>query len=68
MDHKGCQEGKATPKMVEIKCPVCGTVIEIFVRMGGGVNQTGRVMYDETCEKCGYVVQTDHCEDEFEKV
>jgi len=36
--------------------------------MGGGVNQTGRVMYDETCEKCGYVVQTDHCEDEFEKV
>lgn len=67
MDLKGCQEGKATPKMVEIKCPMCGTVMEIFVRLGGGVNQTGRVMYDETCGKCGYVVATDRCEDEFEK-
>ena len=31
----GCQEGKATPRLVEVKCPNCGECIEVFVLMGG---------------------------------
>ena len=32
---KGCEEGKATPKLVEVVCPRCGNELEEFVRMGG---------------------------------
>lgn len=27
MEHKGCQEGKAIPKITEVFCPSCGKVI-----------------------------------------
>jgi hypothetical protein len=43
MNLKGCQEGKATPKMVEIKCPECGDIIEVFVRMGGTIPDASRM-------------------------
>ena len=66
MELKGCQEGKATPKLTEIKCPQCGDCIEVFVRMGGGVGQTGRVVSDEKCLSCGYVVETGRAATEFE--
>ena len=26
---KGCQEGKATPKLTEIICPQCGEIVEV---------------------------------------
>ena len=53
---RGCQEGKATPQLMEIKCPKCGEEMEVFVRMGGGVGQTGNLVSDETCESCGHVI------------
>ena len=62
----GCQEGKATPKLTEVKCPQCGDVIELFVRMGGGVNETGRTVGDGACEKCGYAVPEGSSISEFE--
>lgn len=52
----GCQEGKNTPKLLEICCPQCGNIMEIFAYMGGINSMTGRVVHDERCSKCGYVV------------
>lgn len=51
----GCHEGKHTPRLVEVKCPKCQEVLEVFVKMGGSAKETGRVISDETCP-CGYVV------------
>ena len=50
----GCQEGKGTPKLVEIKCPQCSEYAEVFVKMGGAVGETGTLVADEACP-CGYV-------------
>ena len=50
----GCQEGKGTPKLVEIKCPQCGECAEVFVKMGGAIGETGTLVADETC-LCGYI-------------
>ena len=52
---KGCQEGKATPKLVEVKCPRCGEIVEVFVMMGGAVGKTGTLASEEVCG-CGYVL------------
>ena len=46
---KGCQEGKGTPRLVEVKCPKCGEFVEVFVKMGGAIGQTGTLVADETC-------------------
>lgn len=51
----GCQEGKGTPRLTEVKCPNCGTWVEVFVKMGGAVGQTGTLVADEKCE-CGFVL------------
>lgn len=53
----GCQEGKATPKMVEIKCPKCGGVIEVFVKMNGTSGETGTLAADEKCDGCDFVAE-----------
>ena len=50
---KGCQEGKATPKLTEVLCPECGEIGEVFVHMGGSADKTGRLASDEKCPKCG---------------
>jgi len=60
----GCQEGKMTPRLVEVKCPMCGKMVEVFVLMGGPIGKTGTLASDETCD-CGYVLaagtyQTDY--------
>lgn len=52
---KGCQEGKGTPRLVEVKCPKCGEYVEVFVKMGGTAGQTGTLAADETCD-CGHVL------------
>ena len=52
MAIRGCQEGKATPKYYEVKCPKCGEAVEVFVYMGGSADKTGRTVYDEMCS-CG---------------
>ena len=64
----GCQEGKKTPKIVEIKCPKCGEEIEVFVRMGGEVGMAGTLVSDETCDKCGYVAKEGTPLSEFQQV
>lgn len=51
----GCKEGKATPRLEEVKCPNCGQWVDVFVRMGGAFGQTGTLVSDETCE-CGHVL------------
>ena len=53
----GCQEGKATPKPQEVKCPQCGADMEVFVRMGGEIGYTGTLAADETCDACGFVAK-----------
>lgn len=52
---RGCQEGKGTPKLVEVRCPACGEYVEVFVLMGGAIGKTGTLAADETCA-CGYVL------------
>ncbi len=51
-----CQEGKSTPKLVEVLCPQCGAHMEIFVQMGGAIGFTGRTVSDEACSACGAVI------------
>ena len=52
---RGCQEGKATPKLMEVKCPKCGEYLDVFILMGGAVGKTGTLASDETCP-CGHVL------------
>lgn len=52
---KGCQEGKGTPRLVEVKCPKCGEYVEVFVKMGGVPGQTGTLVSDESCV-CGQLL------------
>ena len=56
MHHNGCQEGKATPRLTEIRCPKCGEAVEVFVRMGGSIGQTGTLVADESCPGCGHIL------------
>ena len=51
----GCQEGKHTPKLVEVHCPKCGGDMEVFVKMGGAIGETGCTIQEEVCQ-CGYVI------------
>ncbi|MBR4972571.1 MAG: hypothetical protein IKY59_06350 [Oscillospiraceae bacterium] len=52
---KGCQEGKGTPRLTEVKCPKCGEYVDVFVIMGGAIGKTGTLASDETCT-CGHVL------------
>lgn len=62
----GCQEGKATPRLSEVKCPVCGDYVDVFIKMGGEVGKTGTLVSDETCP-CGYVLKAGTYEKEYER-
>ena len=62
----GCQEGKGTPHLVEVKCPKCGEMVEVFVLMGGPIGKTGTLVNDETCP-CGYVFSAGSYETDYEK-
>ena len=50
----GCQEGKHTPKLVEVPCPRCGAMVELFVRMNGPHGEAGTLVQEERCA-CGFV-------------
>ena len=63
---RGCQEGKGTPRLTEVKCPNCGEYVEVFVLMGGPIGKTGTLANDETCP-CGYVLPEGSFETEYEK-
>ena len=51
----GCQEGKGTPRLTEVKCPKCGEFVVVFVRLGGRPGETGALVSDETCV-CGHIL------------
>ncbi len=61
---KGCQEGKCTLRLVEVKCPKCGEYVEVFAKMGGAIGQTGPLVADETCG-CGYVLPAGSYETDY---
>jgi hypothetical protein len=61
----GCQEGKATPRLAEVKCPACGDYVEVFIKMGGEVGKTGTLVSDERCP-CGYVLKAGSYEKDYE--
>lgn len=63
----GCQEGKHTPRLVEVKCPKCGEELEVFVKMGGAISETGRIVSDESC-RCGHVIAAGTPLQELEEV
>ena len=63
---KGCQDGKATPRLTEVRCPQCGDWVEVFVRMGGAPGQTGTLIADETCT-CGHLLTAGSYESDYRK-
>ena len=63
---RGCQEGKGTPRLMEVKCPRCGQYVEVFVKMGGAIGETGTLQADETCV-CGCVLPAGSYETDYEK-
>lgn len=62
----GCQEGKGTPRLTEVKCPKCGGWVEVFVLMGGAIGKTGTLAGSETCA-CGHVLPAGSYETEYER-
>ena len=62
---KGCQEGKATPRLVEVKCPRCGEAVEVFVLMGGAIGKTGTLAADEICQ-CGQILSAGSYQTDYE--
>ena len=63
---KGCQEGKGTPRLAEVKCPQCGKYVDVFVIMGGAVGKTGTLAADERCA-CGCVLPAGSFLTEYEE-
>ena len=61
----GCHEGKHTPRLAEVKCPVCGEWVDVFIRMGGDVGMTGTLASNETCD-CGYILPAGSYETDYE--
>lgn len=62
---RGCQEGKATPRLTEVKCPKCGAWVEVFIKMGGAIGETGTLISDEACE-CGHILPAGSSERDYE--
>ena len=62
----GCQEGKGTPRLAEVRCPRCGQTVEVFIKMGGAIGQTGTLVADEVCE-CGYCLPMGSYETDYEE-
>lgn len=60
----GCQEGKHTPKLVEVPCPRCGAMVELFVRMNGPHGEAGTLVQEERCA-CGFVFSAGSFAEEY---
>lgn len=63
---RGCQEGKETPRLTEVKCPKCGETVEVFIKMGGAIGQTGTLVSDEKC-LCGQILPAGSYETDYER-
>ena len=61
----GCQEGKGTPRLAEVRCPKCREWVEVFVLMGGAIGKTGTLASDETCQ-CGHILPEGSYETDYE--
>ena len=61
----GCREGKHTPRLSEVKCPRCGSWVEVFVMMEGAPGVVGTLAADEKCQ-CGYVFPAGSYESSYE--
>jgi len=61
----GCQEGKGTPRLTEVRCPGCGEYVEVFIKMGGAPGQTGTLVSDETCA-CGHILPAGSYETDYD--
>ena len=62
----GCQEGKGTPRLVEVVCPNCGETVEVFVLMGGAIGKTGTLASDEICP-CGHIFPAGSYESDYKR-
>lgn len=62
----GCHEGKHTPRLTEVRCPVCGEWVEVFIKMGGAPGQTGTLTADERCI-CGTVLPAGSYETDYRR-
>jgi len=62
----GCQDGKHTPRLVEVLCPKCGEIVDVFVQMGGMPGLTGTLVSSEVCV-CGHVLEMGTYLTEFEE-
>ena len=62
----GCQEGKGTPRLTEVKCPKCGQWVDVFIIMGGRPGMTGTLAGSEKCQ-CGHVLPAGSFETDYEK-
>lgn len=51
---RGCQEGKFTPQLTEIRCPKCGEDVEVFVFLRS--EKAGQLAEDAKCDACGHVI------------
>ena len=51
----GCQDGKMTPRLVEVLCPSCGEIVDVFVIMGAAAGLTGTLASSERCA-CGHIL------------
>ena len=60
----GCQDGKHTPRLSEVKCPKCGEYVDVFIIMSS--NKTGTLYADEKCS-CGHILPAGSYESEYEK-
>ena len=60
----GCQEGKGTPRLAEVKCPKCGGIVEVFIKMGGTIGETGTLVSDEICN-CGHILPAGSYETDY---
>ena len=62
---KGCQDGQATPRLSEVRCPKCGEWVDVFILMGGDVGRTGTLAADEICD-CGHILPAGSYETDYE--
>ena len=55
---------QGNPRLVEVKCPRCNETVEVFVKMGGAIGQTGTLVADEVCA-CGFTLKAGTYETDY---
>lgn len=47
---RGCDENRKTAELLEMECPKCKEILEVFVK-------DGKALESVCCEKCGFSLQ-----------